>query len=93
MHVITRRRLREFAAVHADATTALNTWFRVVNKAEWRTFAELRMTYRSADMVGQYTVFNVKDDIRIIAVVDFQWSKVFIKHVLTHAEYDRGRWK
>lgn len=93
LHVITRKRLREFAAAHADASAALDTWFRVVSKAQWQSFAELRMTYRSADLVGQFTVFNVKDDIRIIAVVDFRRSKVFIKHVLTHAEYDRGRWK
>jgi mRNA interferase HigB len=92
MHVITRKRLREFAAVHADAGPALGAWFRVVAKVRWKTFAEVRQTYRSADVVGTYTVFNVKDDIRIITTIDYAWGKVFIKHVLTLAEYDRRRW-
>lgn len=93
MHVITRKRLREFAARHADAGPALDAWFHAVNKAIWTTFADVRQTYNSTDVVGQYTVFNVKDDIRIITTIDYEWRKVFIKHVLTHAEYDRGRWK
>ena len=93
MHVITRKRLREFAQKHADAGPALNAWFRVVSRATWSNFAEVRQTYRSADIIDEYTVFNVKDDIRIITTIDYRWRKVFIKHVLTHSEYDRGRWK
>jgi mRNA interferase HigB len=93
VHVITRKRLREFAAQHAAAGSALDTWFKVADKATWKTFADVRQTYRSADVVGGYIVFNVKDDIRLITTIDFTWGKVFIKHVLTHAEYERGRWK
>jgi mRNA interferase HigB len=93
LHVITRKRLRDFAAVHADAGPALDAWFRVVDKVIWKTFVEVRQTYRSADLVGDYVVFNVKDDVRIITTIDYTWGKVFIKHVLTHQEYDRGRWK
>ena len=93
MHVITRKRLREFAAKHADAGPALDTWFKVVDTAVWKTFADVRQTYRSADVVRAYIVFNAKDDIRIITTIDYTWGKVFIKHVLTHADYDRGHWK
>lgn len=62
-------------------------------KATWATLADVRQTYNSTDVVGQWTVFNVKDDIRIIATIDYEWRKVFIKHVLTLSEYDRERWK
>jgi len=85
--------LREFAAKHADAGPALDTWFHVVDKVTWNNFADVRRTYNSADVVGEYTIFNVKDDVRIITTIDYDWHKVFIKHVLTHAEYDRKRWK
>ncbi|MEX5585774.1 type II toxin-antitoxin system HigB family toxin, partial [Pseudomonas lurida] len=27
--------------------------------------------------------------LRIIAFIDFQWQKIFIKHITTHADYDK----
>jgi mRNA-degrading endonuclease HigB of HigAB toxin-antitoxin module len=29
----------------------------------------------------------------LITKIEFQWKAIYIKHVLTHSEYDRGRWK
>ena len=30
---------------------------------------------------------------RLIAYMRYDWKRCFIKHVLTHAEYGKGRWK
>jgi len=30
---------------------------------------------------------------RLIAVIHFNRAKLFVRHVLTHAEYDEGKWK
>jgi mRNA interferase HigB len=30
---------------------------------------------------------------RVIAAIHFNRAKVFVRHVLTHAEYDSGEWK
>ncbi|MFB2976909.1 type II toxin-antitoxin system HigB family toxin [Microseira sp. BLCC-F43] len=30
---------------------------------------------------------------RLITLVDYKYQKVFIRHVLTHAEYDKEDWK
>jgi mRNA interferase HigB len=29
----------------------------------------------------------------LIAAVHYNRRKIYIRHVLTHAEYDRGKWK
>jgi mRNA interferase HigB len=29
----------------------------------------------------------------LITAIHFNTQKVFIRHVLTHAEYDHGKWK
>jgi mRNA interferase HigB len=29
----------------------------------------------------------------LAAFVDYEYQKIFIRHVLTHAEYDREEWK
>jgi len=52
------------------------------------------MTFPSADAVGKYTVFNVKgNQFRLIAEVNFRGKRVYVRQVMTHAEYDKGGWK
>ena len=94
MRVISRRRLREFWLVHPDAESPLRTWFKVVNETTWNSFPELRQTYPSADQVGRLVVFNVGGNrYRLVARVDYQWQKLFVRAVMTHAEYSKGGWK
>jgi mRNA interferase HigB len=94
MNVISKKVLRAFWAIHPDARSPLLAWHAVVKHAEWETFADVRATYASADQVGRFTVFNVGGNkYRLIVVIHFNRAKVYVRHVLTHAEYDRGRWK
>jgi mRNA interferase HigB len=52
---------------------------------------ELRKTYPSADYVAPFVVFKVKgNDYRLIVTIEFRWQMIFVKHVLTRAEYDKG---
>ena len=65
-----------------------------MRRTDLESFAELRRTFPSADKVGGYVVFNIGGDkYRLVAAVYFNRGKVFIRHVLTHAEYDEGTWK
>lgn len=94
MRIISKKKLREFWEKHPDAHAPLEEWYRVVRKAVWRNSAEVRAIYPHADPVGACTVFNIKgNDYRLITKIEFQWKAIYIKHVLTHSEYDRGRWK
>ena len=94
MHVISERALREFWAVHPDAAGPLRAWLRAAEHADWGTFAEVRETYASADQVGRFTVFNIGGNkYRLITVIHFNRGKVYVRHVLTHSDYDRGKWK
>ena len=88
MRVISRRRLREFWEVHPRAAVSLQTWYKVVNVASWRDFAELRQTYPSADQVGRLVVFNTAGN--RYRLVDYEWQRVFVRAVMTHEEYDLG---
>lgn len=94
MHVISRKRLREFWGVHPDAESPLKAWYGIARAAAWESFADLRRTYPSADPMGRCTVFNIGGNkYRLIAAIHFNRGKVYVRHVLTHAEYDRGKWK
>ena len=94
MRVISRRRLREYWASHADSEEPLKTWFAVAVKAAWRNLVEVQATYASAEAVEGYTVFNIKGNAyRLIAKIEYKLQIIFIKGVLTHAEYDKDKWK
>ena len=84
----------EFARTHPDARAPLNNWFAIVRKTDYASFAGLRITFPSADQVGRFTVFNVGGNkFRLIVAIHYNWQKVYIRYVLTHAEYDRGAWR
>ena len=94
MHVITRKRLNEFAQLHPDCESALAKWYRLVRKGTFDSFVELRSVFPSADQVGKLTVFNIGGNkIRLIAAIHYNRRKVYIRAVLTHREYDEENWK
>ena len=90
MHVISEKALRLFWKKHADAEQPLRAWLKITEKAEWKNFAEVRRTFNSADVVGIYTVFDIKgNSYRLITAIHYNRKKVFIRYVFTHGEYDR----
>ena len=103
MRIITNRAINEFCTVHPQAKASFDAWRRAVRMVNWRTWAELRATFRSADRHRSCVVFNVGGNhYRLIGWVRYsrqldggRWSlgKIFVRHVLTHAEYDRDTWK
>jgi mRNA interferase HigB len=94
MHISDRKRLRELANKHPDCASALESWCRIVKHTKFNSFAELGQTFPSADQVGKLTVFNIGGKkALLIAEIHYHISRVYIRHVLTHKEYDRGTWK
>ena len=94
MHVISRKALREFWEKYPDSKVPLSRWFKIMDKQDFGNFAELRATLPSTDKVGDLIVFNIGGNkYRLIASIHFNRGKVYIRHVLTHAEYDKGGWK
>jgi len=94
MHIISRKALREFAQRHPDSKTALDSWFHLLRTNRFESFNALRQVFPSADKVGKVIVFNIGGNkYRLIAAIHFNRQKVYIRHILTHPEYDKGRWK
>ena len=84
------------------AATALDSWYRIAKQARWGSLEDVRRTYAHADgvIVGKgnqkrvYTVLNIGgNDFRLITEIFYDDQTVLIRHVLTHAEYDKEDWK
>lgn len=94
MHVITRKRLIEFSVRQPAADASLRVWYAIVSKTDFASFTELKRVFRTADKVGKFTVFDIGGNkFRLIAAIHYNRRRIYIRHVLTHAEYDRGKWK
>jgi len=94
MRIIKRGALVSFWEQHPDARPSLESWYAIVRGASWQNPAELKAVYRTADLVGRRTVFNIAGNkYRLIARVNYVSQRAFVLYILTHAEYDRGVWK
>jgi mRNA interferase HigB len=91
MRVISRKTLLDFWARHADAEQALKAWFHETKSNRWKSFADIKARYRSADALpGNRVVFNIKGNTyRLIVTIHYNTGIVFIRFIGTHAEYDR----
>lgn len=97
MHVLARPALAAFAARHPQAGEWLDSWWKIASGAAWTGLSDVRRVYPSVDQVGGCLVFNKGNDFRLIVGVSYAGrhtrGTLFIKEFLTHAEYDRGKWK
>lgn len=94
MHIITRKRLNEFAEKFPETNNALADWYRLMKQNKFDSIAEVREVFPSADKVGKLTVFNIGGNkVRLIAAIHYNRKKIYIRAVLTHKEYDEGNWR
>ena len=94
MHVISEKKFRDFWSTHPAAEAPLRAWLRVAEHSNWGSFAEVRLAYPHADRVGRFTVFNVGGNkYRLVVDIHFNRGKLYVRHVLTHQDYDKGTWK
>lgn len=92
LRVFNRSTLVDFWKKHPDAEAPLRLWFSIVQHASWKSPAEIRAIFGTADFLpGNRVVFDIKGNSYRL-VVQFKYAPLFlafIRFVGTHAEYDR----
>lgn len=91
MRVIAKSTLRAFWEKHGDAEVPLKTWYKIVERADWKDTHEVKKVYADASVIGNNrVVFNIKGNrYRIVVYVIFKLRKVFIRFVGSHQQYDK----
>ena len=93
MRIVSHRKLREFYETNGreDSRVALERWYAVAERAEWKNLSEIKVDFPATDYVGnQHYVFNIKGNRhRLVVVIKFTISYMFIRFVGTHEEYDK----
>ena len=98
MHVISRPAINAAIVRYPGAAAWLQQWWRRATKTRWESLHDVQTVYPKADQVGQCLIFNAcGNHYRLIVGVKYadqsQRGTLWVKHFLTHAEYDKGKWK
>ena len=65
-----------------------------LEKLSGKNLEDVRLIYRDAEAVGNFTVFNIKGNAyRLIVGIDYENQVIYYKYFLTHAQYDKDKWK
>jgi mRNA interferase HigB len=82
---------------YPDAANEIAAWTSIVETVRWHNFPEVRNTFKDADSVGDYVIFNVRNNrYRLITVIHYAKTTdekltkghVYIRSFLTHKQYD-----
>lgn len=92
MRIISRKAIREFEAIHTQATAPLKEWRNKMEALQCNNYAKLKQSFNSIDKVGMYCIFNIGGNkYRLIAAIHFNKQTLYIREILTHEEYNQ--WK
>lgn len=92
MQVIARRTLKEFWVRHPQAEGPTRAWFAAVSKARWKGPNDVKRQFgTTVDFVADNRViFDLGGNkYRLIVHVSYVFSRVLVKFIGSHAEYDR----
>ena len=93
MHVISRRPFSEAATRHPNQRRALEDLYRVLRRFDFDSPDEMRRVFPSLDNFRYRDRWWVLDvgghHLRVIAFIQFTQHRIYVKHIATHAEYDR----
>ncbi|MDQ3200856.1 MAG: type II toxin-antitoxin system HigB family toxin [Pseudomonadota bacterium] len=94
MRVFTAKRIWDAKGKWPNTAAALDQWYRLVKRNNPCDFAAMKSLFSSTDKVGEFHVFDIGGNkLRLIAFVRYRSQKLYIKYVLDHGEYERGKWK
>ncbi len=85
--------LSAFQRKHAAAEKPLSAWRAFVERADWKTTADVKRDFVTASFLSRNRiVFNIGGNkFRLLVTAVFCKGRVLVEKIGTHAEYDR--WK
>ncbi len=93
MHIISKRPFMKAAKEHPNQKQALDDLYRVLNRGKFSSPEAMKQLFPTLDNFkykDKWWVIDVGgNNLRLIAFIQFVQNRVYVKHILTHAEYDK----
>lgn len=94
IHVISKKKLRQFWAEYPDAQEQLAAWYKNVRKSVWLAWADVQRTYPKASYYKCCLIFNIcGGKYRLIVKRAENWKRLWVVGVFIHGAYDKNEWK
>lgn len=90
MRIIAKATLRNFWSRYPAAKEPLSAWHRLMQSREFQTPHELKAEFGTVSLLERgFVCFNIGGNkFRLVVHVRYDLGIMFVKHVLTHEEYD-----
>ena len=93
MHIISRKPFRDAAEQYPNSRVAIDDCYRVLRNGTFKTPDELRQVFPSLDnfkYLDRWWVIDISGNhLRLLAFIDFELNRLYVRHIVTHAEYDK----
>ncbi|MES9905090.1 MAG: type II toxin-antitoxin system HigB family toxin [Sedimenticola sp.] len=93
MHVISKRPFNGACKNYPNQRQALEDLYATLKRSKFSSPDEMRNTFPSLDNFKRKNKWWVIDvagnNLRLIAFIEFVHNRMYVKHILTHAEYDK----
>ncbi|MDQ7995279.1 MAG: type II toxin-antitoxin system HigB family toxin [Luteibacter sp.] len=93
MIVISRGPFKDAAQLYPNDADALDRTYRMLKSGTFESPAELRKVFPSLDNFkykDRWWVIDVGgNNLRLLAFINFEDTRIFVKHIFTHSEYDK----
>src|SRR4029077_141569 len=94
VRIVSRKAIRDAVARHSEWGASLAAWYKITSEADWKNFADVRNSWRNSDVAGRFVVFDIGHNrCRLIATIKCRWRMVYVRGILSHAEYDEKDWQ
>lgn len=93
MHVISRKPFNDAAKNYPNDADAIDALYKTLKNGTFETPLELKAMYPSLDNFKYKDKWWVIDtggnNLRMIAFIEFRDSRMYVKHIVNHSEYDK----
>ena len=97
MHVISKGPFSQAAKKYPNQRRALEAVYRVLRKGSLDSPDHMKCVFPSLDNFKhreKWWVINIAGNhLRIVAFIQFAQNRIYVKHIVTHKEYDRLCWR
>lgn len=93
MHVISRKPFNEAIRKYPNDAIAIESAYKTLRNGIFPTPLELKAVFPSLDNFRYKDKWWVIDiggnNLRLLAFIEFRDNRMYVKHIVTHAEYDK----
>jgi mRNA interferase HigB len=93
MHVISKKPFAEAVKSYPQHTSAIMQCYLLLKQLECETPQQLKAVFNSLDNFKYkhkwYVINLAGNHLRLLAFIDFEMNKVFVKHLVSHTHYDK----